>query len=352
MTPDERRRVHSVIVGGGPAGSATALALLGSGRAVAVLERTRFERPRIGETLPPEARRFLASLGVLERFEREGHLPSPGIVSLWGSDSPEENDFVFNPYGHGWHLDRNRFDRMLVAAASERGAHVELGVSLAGSRAGERWEVVSRGGDRPCVYECDLVIDAAGRAPLPFGPERRRVARDRLVALVGFGRAKGGCDSRTVLEATELGWWYGARLPGGGFVATFMTDPRLVRRDYARFFREEVARTRLLRERLEDASAFSVSAHRCTTTLRVPVVKDGWVAVGDAASAFDPLASQGICKAIDGAARLGDAIARGRLDDYEAWVRASFEDHLARRAAYYALVRRWPDSPFWSPRIA
>jgi flavin-dependent dehydrogenase len=337
-----------VIVGGGPAGSATALALLRSGRAVAVLERSRFERPRVGETLPPEARRFLAPLGVLERFEKEGHLPSPGIVSLWGSDAPEENDFIFNPHGHGWHLDRNRFDRMLLEVARERGACVELGAPVTGGRAGARWRLAS--GER--VYEGDLVIDAAGRSPLPFGPERRRVAHDRLVALVGFGRAEGRCDARTVLEAAEVGWWYGARLPGDGFVATLMTDPGLVHRDYARFWREEVGKTRLLRERLEDASAFSVSAHRCTTTLRVPVVKDGWVAVGDAASAFDPLASQGICKAIDGATRLGDAIASGRLEDYAAWVRASFEDHLSRRAAFYALVRRWPSSPFWRLRIA
>src|SRR5438093_3141498 len=57
-----------VIVGGGPAGSAAALALARAGRSVAVLERSRYEQARIGETLPPRARVPLAQLGVWERF--------------------------------------------------------------------------------------------------------------------------------------------------------------------------------------------------------------------------------------------------------------------------------------------
>jgi flavin-dependent dehydrogenase len=93
-----------------------------------------------------------------------------------------------------------------------------------------------------------------------------------------------------------------------------------------------------------------VAVVRCATYLRSPVVKDGWVAVGDAASAYDPLSSLGICKALESGLRAGKAIAEGRLDEYEAWVRSSFEDYLRTREAYYAMEQRWPASPFWRAR--
>jgi flavin-dependent dehydrogenase len=75
-----------------------------------------------------------------------------------------------------------------------------------------------------------------------------------------------------------------------------------------------------------------------------------WVAVGDAASAYDPLSSLGICKALESGIRAADALARHRLDEYEAWVRSSFEQYVWTRDAYYALETRWPDSPFWRAR--
>jgi flavin-dependent dehydrogenase len=258
-----------------------------------------------------------------------------------------ENDFIYNPFGHGWHIDRGRFDRMLADVALERGALVELGASVKGEREGRLWRFRSSSGQS---YECDFVVDATGRAPLPFGPHRPRKVQDRLVALAAFGAAAPTADAQTVLEAAELGWWYAARLPGDRIVATLMTDPSLVRRDFGRFFFEQMQRTLLVAPRFLEPHSLRVSAFRCTTTLRTPVVQDGWIAVGDAASAYDPLSSQGICKALDGAPRAVAALTSGRLEDYETWVRSSFEAHVAMRAAFYAEERRWEGSPFWRGR--
>src|SRR5688572_11234517 len=109
---DERFDV--AIIGGGPAGTSSAIALARTGRSVAVLERSGYEEARIGETLPPEARVPLVRLGVWDRFLEQGHARSPGTASAWGREELEENDFIFNPFGNGWHLDRRRFDAMLA----------------------------------------------------------------------------------------------------------------------------------------------------------------------------------------------------------------------------------------------
>src|ERR1041385_3466860 len=99
-----------VVLGGGPAGAAGAITLLRAGHSAAALERSDGNRARIGETLPPVARVTLARLGVWDRFVAAQHAASPGTLSIWGEDEPFESPFILNPYGNGWHLDRQRFD--------------------------------------------------------------------------------------------------------------------------------------------------------------------------------------------------------------------------------------------------
>src|SRR5215213_7602312 len=119
-------RVDVLIIGGGPSGAAAAITLARAGLKVALVERTAYNTVRVGETLPPEICAPLVQLGVWERFMSAGHQQTPGIVSCWGSSQPQENDFIFNPYGCGWHIDRAQFDRMLAMAACECGAHLFL----------------------------------------------------------------------------------------------------------------------------------------------------------------------------------------------------------------------------------
>ena len=76
-----------LILGGGPAGTACAIALANAGRAVTLLDRSSYDSPRVGEALPPEVRRPLSELGVWDRFLACGPLPSPGITAAWGVPS-------------------------------------------------------------------------------------------------------------------------------------------------------------------------------------------------------------------------------------------------------------------------
>ena len=99
------------IAGGGPAGAATALGLARLGWRVVILEATGFDGDRFGETLPPEIKPLLRQLDLWRPFLALGPMESPGIVSAWGTPYPEEQDFIHNSHGCGWHLDRNRFRR-------------------------------------------------------------------------------------------------------------------------------------------------------------------------------------------------------------------------------------------------
>src|SRR6266700_7897551 len=87
------------VAGGGPAGAATALCLARRGVRVALFEAANLERDRYGETLPPEINPILRELKLWNAFSALDSLEAPGIVSVWGTNSANEQDFMANAHG-------------------------------------------------------------------------------------------------------------------------------------------------------------------------------------------------------------------------------------------------------------
>src|SRR5262249_12778185 len=222
------------VLGGGPAGCATALALVRRGISAGVVERANYDGPRIGGTIPPAPRPLLTTFGIWVRFLLEDREPSFGIRSVWGQGELYENDFIFNPYGAGWHVDRARFDAMLAMAAEESGAKVYRDAQLAsitpdeGSAGSRGWQAEVSQGGIAYRFHTKFLVDASGRAAsLARRQGSRRVVYDHLIGAVAFLPADSTLDSFTLVEAIEQGWWYSARLPNSGLVMAYMTDADL-----------------------------------------------------------------------------------------------------------------------------
>src|SRR5262245_15912558 len=230
-----------VVLGGGPAGAAAAITLARAGRSVVVIEKSHYEQSRIGETLPPSSRPLLVGLAVWEPVLSAWHLPSPGVFSLWGEDELYQTHFIFNPYGQGWHLDRQRFDRMLAQAARQAGARLYCGAQVTSCLplAGDRWQVAFTSSGQQHQLRATFLIDATGRAAVLARQQgAKRLNADRLVGLASMlvtrsresDRREDECDSCTLVEACADGWWYSAFLPGRRLMAAYMTDADLLRR--------------------------------------------------------------------------------------------------------------------------
>jgi 2-polyprenyl-6-methoxyphenol hydroxylase-like FAD-dependent oxidoreductase len=101
-----------LVVGAGPAGATAALNLAPT-RSVCLVDQRMEISPRIGESLPPAARRLLTDMGLFPDFLAQGHAPCYGNRAAWGSAELHETDFLGDLDGHGWHLDRTRFDAWL-----------------------------------------------------------------------------------------------------------------------------------------------------------------------------------------------------------------------------------------------
>jgi len=352
-----------IIVGGGPAGCAAAIGLRQANVSCALLERSRYDRPRFGESLPPAAKPLLRALGVWDQFRSDGHLPSPGNLSVWGDPIPGETAFIADPHGPGWHVDRLRFDRMLFDAAARTAAAQEGVKAIDCRRAAGGWAVTADGPRERLRYTAHFLVDATGRRrPLAGLTTRSARIHDRLLAVVGTCGDADTCheDRRTWVEAVEDGWWYTAPVPGRRVVAAFMTDATVLRGQcgsLAGFLDRQLQQAGVTESRLSARSGWSnVTVLSALSYLSSMVVGADFLAVGDAAAAFDPLSSEGLCKALrEGllAARTigrhlhGDADA---LQDYASDVRRGFSDFARQHRWMYGLERRWPSSDFWRRR--
>lgn len=354
-----------LIVGAGPAG-ATAAINLAPFRRVMMVERGATVTPRIGESLLPAARRLLLDMGLLKSFLEQEHEPWHGNRTVWGNAEPQEMDFLRNPDGHGWHLDRRRFELWLGAAAMARGAELMRSASVEKlERDGDRWLAVLKTRDGPRVIAANLIIDAGGRAaPIARKLGARSQASDKLVCIWVYGRdRRNGGRGFTYVEAVQDGWWYTAPIPGSRRVLAFHTDADLLLGTQSKGKRETLMeRTRSVKELSEllssvgfvpEASDRLAIAHSATLNV---CVGEGWLAVGDAAISFDPLSSQGLFNALFTGLSGAEAAERhlrrdsSPLDEYSQIIRGIGDFYQAHLSFYYGSETRWPGAPFWRRR--
>jgi flavin-dependent dehydrogenase len=365
-------RFDVIVIGGGVAGLATAIALRSEGYSVAVIERQLNNRAQIGEIFVPEVRLPLTTLDLWDDFLALGCAQAAARLSVWGSDRLDQADYVFNAYGNGWLVVRPSFDRMLSRVVVDRGVKLFAKARLQRvSREDNRtWRLTLSCGGMSRVVCSPFAVAATGRASsvLRQADETRRTY-DRLVAIVArVGRPASWHldDHRPLIEATADGWWFSLLFPDGEVHLAIMTDSDLARTAIRRAGSRPAMLHALLhrashtRERLDDRLDLlgPPQVVAANTYINDRIVEDAKLFVGDAALAIDPLAGQGSFAALDAGIRAAEAVGEyfragiQPLYDYSREERRRFERYLADRTAYYRLEQRWPHSPFWKRRHA
>lgn len=350
-----------LIIGGGPAGSATALALKkhAPSLSITLIESSSFDKPRIGEVLPSAARNMLEHLGVWQFFETEKHLPVFSTLSAWGKIQPEENHTIFSMHENGWHLDRQSFDTFLIEQAEKIGVKILSNTSLKDFVKDEKnWRIELSDNSEMRVR---FIVDATGRRAFFARKMKAEIfADDRLVSFSRFFSLDEKSATETLVESFADGWWYTART-GKRRIVSCLTDADIAV-DLGLSDREKwlalFSKTGQIKLSVGDGVIENESITRPANSARVSnVCEADWLAVGDAASAFDPLSSQGITKALRSAVfasyAIADLLVKNDLtavSRYRKFIETEFAGYRKSYKKHYSNEQRWRENLFWQRR--
>jgi halogenation protein CepH len=385
MSTPGREEVDVVVVGGGPGGSTLASLVAMQGHRVLVLEKERFPRYQIGESLLPATVHGVCRLtGVADELARAGFTVKRGGTLRWGA-SPRPWAFLFSvspkmagPTSFAYQVERMKFDQILLNRARELGAEVReecpvsevvkgpdrrvCGVRYTGADGGEH-EVRAK-----------YVVDASGnksRIYRQVGGTRKYSDFFRSLALFGYfegaKRLPEPNAGNIVSAAFDSGWfWFIPLSPAltsvGAVVQREMADK--VQGDPEAALRRLIAECPMISELLDGAQRVTTGEYG-----QLRVRKDysyhntsfwcpGMVLIGDAACFVDPVFSSGVHLATYSsllAARSINSVLDGRVDE-----RAAFDEFEKRYRREYGVFYEFliafyemhesVDSYFWSAK--
>lgn len=350
------------IVGGGIAGCAAALSLADSGFATIVIGPWRDGGERQGELLAPQAQVHLRTLGLEETFLAGPHRLARSHFLAWESALLTEQRPAAHADGPGHLIDRAAFARMLREAVLDRGSILQVGDLAAARHDGRMWWLTPSGGE---TIGARFVIDCSGRAAVVVRRHAAAQQRDQTVA--AFAPLERNAEAREpaqtgLIEAVPEGWWQASLLTDGRIRLALYTEADALPAGLAgnaALWRERIAATLHLRRWLATQGYEAVEGPRIVgmaTGWMVPAAGRAWLAAGDAAAAFDPLAAQGLTNALAGGRRAALAAAaflsgdERAIDGYIAAMRETLEAAMAQRRTVYGRQPRWGNQPFWERR--
>ena len=354
------------VAGAGPAGSSAAIALAQRGHRVVLIERERFPRFHIGESLLSTANEAFAALGVAERMAA-ARFPEKWGARLYTHDGRAGRGVDFAVargvvQAQTLQVPRAEFDRILLERARELGVEVREATRVAGcdfETDGVRLECEG-GGAGPANLRVRALVDATGRAGLLARRFALRTDEPALANVAIFAHFSGvprlpgdRPDDIRLIARDDAGWFWlipiGPDLMSVGVVlpkALYMQRPH---GDPEAMLAAAIADTRVVRELMADARReWPVRVEKEFSYFTSRYAGDRWILAGDAGSFLDPVFSTGVSIAmetgIEAAAELDRAAAAG---DFSAGRFAAFEQRCRAR---YASFRRFVVG-FYSPEF-
>lgn len=319
-----------LVLGGGPAGATAATLLADHGHKTLLLERERFPRHHIGESLMPQTYDVLDRLGVLDQL-RQSDCPRKESVQFVSASGKESQPFYFtdrDPHERSttWQVRRDEFDQMMLDNARRHGVEVRESVGVRSVLFdGERAVGVRATTDgTDAEVGAKVVVDATGQSSLIARQlDLRRPDPDLHSGAIytyyrGAKRGEGRDAGATIIVHTpeRRGWFWFIPLRDDVTSIGLVASPSYLFTgrgdDPGATLKDEIAGCPWMAGRLSEAdcidrvyvtSDFSYRARR--------MAGDGWVLIGDAFCFLDPVYSAGVMLALKSGAMAADAIHDG-----------------------------------------
>jgi flavin-dependent dehydrogenase len=370
------------IIGGGPAGSTMASYLSQAGLSCVVLEGALFPRPHVGESLIPATTPVLNDIGALAKVDAAGfpkkygaawtsatesRIPTMGFQLSHGFRAAEvsfsERDQANVTQDYTYHVDRGKFDLLLLQHAESLGATVYEGIRVLHADVSEKFpRITFTMGRQEVGIRVRMIVDASGRSTF-LGRQLGLKVPDPVFNQYAIHAWFDGLDRSALavqreqadfifihfLPITDTWVW---QIPitdtvTSVGVVTQKKNFAAAQQDWAGFFwncmdsRPELASALRQSERVrpfrpEGDYSYAMRA----------ICGDRWLLVGDAARFVDPIFSSGVSVALNGAriasydivaaAEKGD-FGRAAFEPYEGKLRRAVANWYEFISIYYRL---------------
>ncbi len=371
--------VDVVIIGGGPAGASAAAILAEQGHSVLVLERERFPRYHVGESLLPFTFEPLYRLGLIERMRASAFVKKYSVQFVSPSGRASQPFYFFDRYdretvAQTWQVYRSEFDQVLVNRARECGAEVREGVKVISlmEEDGRVVGVVAREGEGDEEeIRAAMVLDCSGKEAFAATRQQWRVRDPQLNKVAVWTYYEGaerdeGIDggATTVAMIPEKGWFWYIPLHDNRVSVGVVAEGKYLTRDGVKdpagIFEREKDVNPWIRDHL--AAGRQVGRHYLTSEYSFHsrhCAKEGLLLVGDAFCFLDPVFSSGLMLALKSGVMAGDAVAAAlgdgdfhpqRFAGYAEQLREGIENMRKLVYAFYDqgfsfkdLIERYPE---------
>ena len=344
-----QQHYEAIVIGCGPAGSAAAAILASKGRRVLVLEREKFPRYHIGESLIPYTYFPLQRMGLIEKMKGSHFTKKYSVQFVSPSGRSSHPFYFFNHLKHEaantWQVLRSEFDQLLMNNAREKGAEVmeEVTVREAIEENGfvTGVKAVTKNGE-VLEFHAPMTLDATGRDAFSVTRNGWKVRDPYLNKIAVWTYYKGamrdpGVDegATTIAYVSEKGWFWYIPLPGDVVSVGIVAEKDYLykgSRDLAEIFHREVGNNAWVGRHLACGQQFG--PYRVTGEYSYRsryCAANGLVLVGDAFAFLDPVFSSGVFIALCSGERAADAVDQALTDgDYSAGRFASYGAEMCR----------------------
>jgi len=316
-----------IIIGAGPAGTTTAALLAEKGRRVLVLEKEKFPRYHVGESLMPYCWFTLNRLGLVEEMNRIAYTKKYSVQFVTQDGRQSAPFYFFQHYDHPssttWQVERADFDMMLLKNARAKGAEVRELTPVTRLLKEESGKVIGveardESGATQEFY-APMTIDCSGREQVSIARDGWRVKDAKLNKIAiwtyfrGAKRDPGIDEGNTTVAYVEgRGWFWYIPLKNDVVSVGIVAEKDYLfseSKDPAKIMQREIERNAWIKEHLTMGeqfgeyfvtSEFSYRSKYCAA--------DGLLLAGDAFAFLDPVFSSGVFLALKSGEMAADAV--------------------------------------------
>ena len=325
-----------LVIGAGPAGCIAASIVHKQGLTVRVVEKMKFPRFVIGESLLPRVMDHLDEAGLLEDVKQAGFQKKFGAKFVMGNKVCDFNfeDQFTKGWTWTWQVPRAQFDMILAQGVAKKGIPVEMEMGVTAIQFNEDQSSVTTvedaNGNKKEIH-ARYIIDASGYGrviPNMLGLNKVSGFDPRKTHFTHFKDLKRpeGIDGNriTVIVHRAQIWIWVIPFSNGNTSVGFVGDPEFFKEfpeDAVERMKAIVNDVDVLRERFKDAEMVlpprTIEGYAISST---KFFGDGFVTVGNATEFLDPVFSSGVTFAMESASVAAKLVSRklkGEVVDFE-----------------------------------